>query len=183
MLFLVHVDLPKLNDFSVCLGGFFNFGYVILQGKVVGSTQSKGLLNMCSVTLINMYFPLYVQYQAIVCIRYGIDLQERLLYQQQLKTSQERGNMMNVPFFSGVCSSSFFNPCQMYFFNLSYNLQILYETSKENQEDLPSIGYSLKITSEMMDLLLKSLTEGNECYIQMDSVDDGGSGVFYLIRC
>ena len=31
----------------------------------------------------------------------------------------------------------------------------------------------------MMDLLLKSLTEGNECYIQMDSVDDGGSGVFY----
>lgn len=74
-------------------------------------------------------------------------------------------------------------PCQMYFFNLPYNLQILYETSKENQEDLPSIGYSLKITSEMMDLLLKSLTEGNECYIQMDSVDDGGSGVFYLIRC
>ena len=66
MLFLVHVDLPKLNDFSVCLGGFFNFGYVILQGKVVGSTQSKGLLNMCSVTLINMYFPLYVHYQAIV---------------------------------------------------------------------------------------------------------------------
>ena len=74
MIFHVHVDLPKLTEFSVCLGGFFNFGYVILQGKAVGSTQSKGFLNMCSVILISMCFPSYVQYQVIVYIGYEIDL-------------------------------------------------------------------------------------------------------------
>ena len=57
----------------------------------------------------------------------------------------------------------------------------MYDASKKNQEDSLSVGYSLKVTSEMMDLLLKSLTDGSECYIKMDSIDDGGSGVFFVI--
>ena len=67
--------------------------------------------------------------------------------------------------------------------HLLFNLQILYDTSKKNQEETNGVGFSLKVTSEIMDSLLKSLTDGEECHIQMESVGDGGSGVLSPSRC
>lgn len=61
-------------EFTVDLGGFFNFGYTVLEGKYAGNTQPKGSQSMCNVILKCIPFPLCSQSQAIVFVLNECDL-------------------------------------------------------------------------------------------------------------